>query len=101
MWNLAIKKPKETVGEPVANEGLQELYAHIRLQFVANAGIIAENEKPERLLKMIQSCPDLKPVKRANKELWEIVEKVRRDLLGAGTTSPRKNNGKSCSRRKK
>ena len=64
--------------------GLRELYDHVRLQFVANADAVARNEKPERLLKMLQTCPELKPVPPDNKELWRIVQKVRKEILDGG-----------------
>ena len=95
------KKTKVINGEADENKGIRLLQDHIRLQFVANADTIARNEKPERLLKMIQSCPELKTVTKANKELWRIVEKVRHDLLRDGNASPKKNTPKARPRRKK
>jgi len=71
---LATKKRAQATGEPLEDKGIHLLHEYIREQFVHNARIIAENEKPERLLKMIETCPKLKPVTRANKELWEIKE---------------------------
>jgi len=43
---------------------------------------------------MIETCPKLKPVTRANKELWEIVQKVRQEVLGIRKTMDRKTAGK-------
>lgn len=100
---MATKKKEQkerTDDEPTADENIQLLHDHIREQFVHNARIIAENEKPERLLKMIQTCPKLKPPTRTNKELWKIVQKVRREVLGREakparkTTTRRKAKGK-------
>jgi len=81
-------------GKDTDDNGIQLLYDHIRKQFVRNARIIAENEKPERLLRMIQTCPELEPVTRANKELWKIVEKVRRQVLGDKSKPGSKNSSK-------
>lgn len=61
--------------------GLQLLYDHIKLTFIANASRIAEGQKPETLLKMIQSCKEIQPVDGSQKELWKIVQKVRHELL--------------------
>jgi len=91
---LATKKRAQATGEPLEDKGIHLLHEHIREQFVHNARIIAENEKPERLLKMIETCPKLKPVTRANKELWEIVQKVRQEVLGIRKTMDRKTAGK-------
>lgn len=73
---------------------IQDLYDHIRLQFIANAEVIARNEKPERLLKMIQTCKELEPVDRSNKELWKLIQKVRHDVLASKTESHRKTGSK-------
>jgi len=93
---LATKNKARSEDEPAADEGIQLLHDHIREQFVHNARIIAENEKPERLLKMIQTCPKLKPPTPTNKELWKIVQKVRREVLGSDS----KPDSKKTSRRK-
>jgi hypothetical protein len=61
--------------------GLQLLYDHIKLTFIANAIRIAESQKPETLLKMIQTCKEIQPVDGSQKELWQIVQKVRHELL--------------------
>jgi len=79
-------------GESV-DPGLQLLYDHIRLTFIANAERIAASQKPETLLKMIQSCKEIQPVDSSQKELWQIVQRVRSELLAgknnqAGKPSP-------------
>ena len=90
-WSsLATKKKARSDDEPAADESIQLLNDHIREQFVHNARIIADNEKPERLLKMIQTCPKLKPPTPTNKELWKIVQKVRREVLGGDSKPDRK-----------
>jgi hypothetical protein len=77
---LAPKKKDD--GESAEQDpGWQDLDDHIRLQFLRNAAAIAKHEKPERLFKMMQSCPALKPADPDHKELWRIVEKVRREVL--------------------
>ena len=93
---MATKKKAISEDEPSPDENIQLLHDHIREQFVHNARIIAENEKPERLLKMIQTCPKLKPPTPTNKELWKIVQKVRREVLGGDSKPVRK----ATSRRK-
>lgn len=65
-----------------------------------NARVIADNEKPERLLKMIQNCPRLKPPTRTNKELWEIVRKVRREVMGEKAPPKTKASTKASTRSK-
>ncbi len=80
---------RKAAAQPETDENLDLLYGLIRQLFVHHAATVARNEKPERLLKMIQTCPELKPVKRANKELWQLLKKVRRDVIGNG-----KNGGK-------
>ena len=78
---MAPKNKSEADAEAEPDPGLQLLYDHIRLQAMANAEAIFRNEKPERLVKMLQACEKLKPVTANNKELWRIVQKVRRELL--------------------
>lgn len=80
---MATKKSTTDSAERI-DPGLQELYDHIRLQCEANYKAIFKNEKPERLLKMLQTCPELKPVPPDNKELWRIVQKVRKEILSGG-----------------
>ena len=93
---MATKKKIGADDEPAADEGILLLHDHIREQFVHNARVIADNEKPERLLKMIQTCPKLKPPTPTDKELWKIVQRVRREVLG-GSSKPKR---KTTSRRK-
>lgn len=76
-------------GESV-DPGLQLLYDHIKLTFIANARRIAEDQKPETLLKMIQSCKEIQPVDASQKELWQIVQKVRHELLAGKSTAQSK-----------
>ena len=64
------------------DENLRLLYDHIKLVFIANVQSIARSQKPETLLKMIQSCKEIQPVDNANRELWEIVQRVRQEVLG-------------------
>jgi hypothetical protein len=85
-----INRSKKGDTDARLDPGLQDLYDHIRLQFVANAGAIAKNEKPERLLKMLQTCPELKPAAADNKELWRIVQRVRKEILAAESVAPAK-----------
>ena len=70
--------------------GLQLLYDHIKLTFIANANKIAESQKPETLLKMIQTCKEIQPVDGSQKELWRIVQKVRHELLASKDNTPSK-----------
>ncbi|MCX6834938.1 MAG: hypothetical protein NTW07_07365 [candidate division Zixibacteria bacterium] len=76
-------------GESV-DPSLQLLYDHIKLTFIANARRIAEGQKPETLLKMIQSCKEIQPVDGSQKELWQIVQKVRHELLADKGTAQNK-----------
>lgn len=73
-----------------ADENLQLLYNHIKLVFIANAQSIARSQKPETLLKMIQSCKEIQPVDNTNRELWEIVQKVRQQVLGGKSAAGEK-----------
>jgi hypothetical protein len=84
------KKKVGSRAKPDDGAAIQDLYDHIRLQFIANAAVIAKNEKPERLLKMIQNCKELEPVDRSNKELWKLIQKVRHDVLASKMKSQRK-----------
>ncbi|MEW5795792.1 MAG: hypothetical protein AB1772_05475, partial [Candidatus Zixiibacteriota bacterium] len=68
--------------DSAANERVRLLYDHIRLTFIANASQIAAGQKPETLLKMIQTCQEIQPVDRKNEELWKTVQKVRQEVLG-------------------
>jgi hypothetical protein len=58
------------------------LYDHIRLVFIDNVKAIADSQKPETLLKMIQSCKEIQPADASNQELWTTVQKVRQEVLG-------------------
>jgi hypothetical protein len=89
---------KKSAVQAEANEDLDLVYGAIRKLFVHHADIVARNEKPERLLKMIQSCPELKPVKRANKELWQLLKKVRRDVMGNGKSGGKRSAGSAKTR---
>jgi len=85
------RKPrKDEKGEVRHDPGLQLLYDHIKLTFVANAQNIAERQKPEALLKMVQACKEIQPVDRSNQELWRIVQKVRKEILGGKTAADKK-----------
>jgi hypothetical protein len=80
----------ETEKEQPVDENVRLLYEHIRLVFIANARVIAESQKPEILLKMIQSCKQIQPVNRSNEELWKTVQKVRQEVLGGKPEAPAK-----------
>ena len=88
--NLATKKKAVIPDGDNECDGIKLLFDHIRGQFVANAKQIAKNEKPERLLKMIQQCKELKPVETSNRELWKLVQLVRREVLGGEASPPTK-----------
>lgn len=86
-----MTKKNEKEKSPTDDDpGLQLLYEHIRRQFVNNAEAISKSEKPERLLKMIQTCKELQPVNSSNKELWKLIQKVRTEVMGAKPTPRRK-----------
>jgi hypothetical protein len=85
------RKPLENErGEGRDDPGLQLLYDHVKLTFVANARNIAESQKPEALLKMIQACKEIQPVDHSNQELWRIVQKVRKEILGGKVGADKK-----------
>lgn len=88
---MTDRKPlKDEKGEGRGDPSLQLLYNHIKMTFVANARKIAESQKPEALLKMIQACKEIQPVDRSNQELWRIVQKVRKEILGGKTAVDKK-----------
>ncbi len=79
-----IKKSDKSEAEterPV-DEDVRLLYDHIMLVCLNNARVIFESQKPETLLKMIQSCKEIQPVNRSNEELWKTVQKVRQEVFG-------------------
>jgi hypothetical protein len=80
----------KTDGVESIEPDLQLLYDHIKLTFIANARKIAEGQKPETLLKMIQSCKEIQPVDSSQKELWQIVQKVRHELLVGKSSAQKK-----------
>lgn len=77
-------------GRESVDPSLQLLYDHIKLTFLANARRIVEDQKPETLLKMIQSCKEIQPVDGSQKELWKIVQKVRHELLAGKSSAQNK-----------
>lgn len=78
----------EAEAERRGDENIRLLYEHIKHLFIINASIIAESQKPETLLKMIQSCKEIQPVNRSNEELWKTVQKVRQEVLGRKSDPP-------------
>ena len=81
-------KSKATGSRPDdLDESLDLFYEHARQLFIHNVAIIARNEKPERIIKMLQSCPELKPVTRSNKALWQLLQKVRREVMNGSTAT--------------
>jgi hypothetical protein len=93
---LATKKKAQTDDDRETNETIQ-LQRDLAIEvFIHNSRAIAKSTKTERLIKMAHDCPELKPITPTNKELWRIVQKVRREVLG-GDTKPE---SKTASRRK-
>jgi len=85
----------EAETERPVDENVRLLYEHIKQVFVTNACVIAKSQKPETLLKMIQSCKEIQPVNRSNEELWKTVQKVRQEVLGPkGDSSPKPSTSK-------
>lgn len=84
---LAIKKAEAEAETPL-DENVRLLYDHIRLVFIDNVKAIAESQKPETLLKMIQSCKEIQPADASNRELWATVQKVRQEVMGAKPDKP-------------
>ena len=78
---MTEQEKEEALEVGTVDPELQLLYDHIKLKFIANANKIADSQKPETLLKMIQSCKEIQPVDNSQKELWQIVQKVRQELL--------------------
>jgi hypothetical protein len=76
--------------ERAVDENIRLLYEHIKHLFIINAPVIAESQKPETLLKMIQSCKEIQPVNRSNEELWKTVQKVRQEVFGRKSDTPAK-----------
>ena len=91
----------EGEGRESIDPGLQLLYDHIKLTFITNASRIAEGQKPEILLKMIQSCKEIQPVDSSQKELWQIVQKVRHELLAGKSSAQNKSNAPTRRRARK
>ena len=88
MTNHEVEAPAERAES--VDPGVQLLYDYIKLTFIANANKIAESQKPETLLKMIQACKEIQPVDGSHKELWRIVQKVRHELLARKESPPSK-----------
>ena len=84
---LETNKAEAGVNTPV-DEGIRLLYDHIRLKFIDNVKAIAESQKPETLLKMIQTCKEIQPANISNQELWSTVQKVRQEVLGRKPGKP-------------
>jgi hypothetical protein len=80
----------EAEAEATVDENIHLLYEHIKHLFIINARVIAESQKPETLLKMIQSCKEIQPVDRSNEEVWKTVQKVRQEVLGQKSGTPAK-----------
>jgi hypothetical protein len=97
--NHRVKADADGV-EPV-DPGLQLLYDHIKLTFIANASRIAKDQKPETLLKMIQACKEIQPVDGSQKELWQIVQKVRHELLAGKSGGQNKSDAPTRRRARK
>ena len=90
--SLATKKKAGTddAEKTSVDPNVQLLHDIIVQTFVSNAATIAKYQKPEALLKMIQTCDELKPIDRSNQELWKLIQKARRAMLAEGKTAGRK-----------
>lgn len=68
----------------------------IRKFFVLKAAEIAQTEKAEDMLKMIRRSDTGESSSSNRKELWQLLEKVRREVLGDSVST-----GKTAGRKRK
>jgi len=87
------------------SEETEAIVQVIRKAFVDNAHQIAQKEKTEDLLKMIMRSDDGNRSTMDHKELWKLIEKVRKEVLSppqgrktTATKKPRRSSRKAVGR---
>jgi hypothetical protein len=86
-----IKKTGSSKKDRKLSREAELLIDTIRKVFVLKATRIAETEKAEDMLKMILRSDNGESSDSSQKELWQLLEKVRKDVLGE--PSPRNVSG--------
>ena len=91
-----IKKTTSARKDRKLSRQTEYLVDTIRKFFVLKAAEIAQTEKAEDMLKMIMRSDTGESSSSNQKELWQLLEKVRREVLGDSVST-----GKTASRKRK